>query len=1078
MDSMKKLTSTLIAMIFTLFSIFSVGFTAHAEESKKVDLTILATSDVHGHIYNYDYALGKETTNTGFAKAYSVIKEQRAKNKNVILMDNGDDIQGNMISLFNNEEVHPMIKAMNMMGYDTWELGNHEFNYDFNILERAIKNSKASVLAANVYKKDGTRFVNPYIIKEIDGVRVAIVGMTAPHVPQWEAANPAHFNEMTFKEPIDETAKVLKELDGKYDVLIGSYHYGQNGEYGSDGVTKIAEKFPQFAAIIVGHAHETFSKTLPNGVVLIEPANQGKFVSKVQLSIEKVDGKWKTSATSENIDTTKYAPDQEMLNEFKDVHDKSVQASETVIGKITKDFLEKPEQYPGIPTAQVQDTPLIDFINEVQMFYTKADVSLAALFSSSANAKAGDFKNKDVANIYPYDNTLMSVKVTGKELKAVMEAYAGKYFNTTNPGDMTISFNPNVRGYNYDMFAGVNYNIDISQPVGRRITNVTFKGQPLKDTQELTLALNNYRFGGLVSAKLVKQENKVYDSTEVYSDKGEIRNLITNYIQEEKKGVYTPSTDNNWKIVGFNSNHPLKDKVAALINSREVKIPTSEDGRTPNVKSVNIYDLLKEGKLNYKVVSIIHTNDTHGRVGSGTDTIGFDKIATLVKDIKSKNPNTLVLDAGDTLHGQVLVNLSNGKVAAQALNLVGYDAMTTGNHDYNYGQERLLDLAKNVIYFPVLAANVKDANGKNLFKPYIVKNKDGLKIGIFGLATPETYYKTSPNNIKGLKFEDPVKTATQVVKILKEKEKVDIVVSLAHLGLDESSVDTSKKLAEKVKGIDVIIDGHSHTLLTNGLTVGNTLIAQTGNYSQNVGIVDLFYNPDGTFAFKNAALFSYASASAYPSNRTIKLYIDRETKAIEPITSAVVGKSVVVLNGVRDDARTKETNLADLVTDAMLDASKADLVITNGGGLRTSIDAGDITKGEIISVLPFGNILIVKELKGSDVLKALEHGIEFYPASAGSFSQVAGVKFTFNPNKPVGQKITSVTVGGKTLDPNKIYKVATNDFMAIGGDGYTMFNGTKTVAELQTLDDIVVNYIQKVGTAKYTTPDTRIVVEK
>ncbi|KXG78640.1 5'-nucleotidase C-terminal domain-containing protein [Thermotalea metallivorans] len=1054
----RKASAWLLVLAMVLSMVIPGGMVY--ADGGQVKITILATSDIHGRIYPWDYAIDSATDNTGFAKVYSVVKEVRKENPNTILIDNGDTIQDNMASLFNGEEIHPMVQAMNMMGYDAWTLGNHEFNFGLDVLGRAIKGSKAPVLAANIYKADGTRFVKPYIIKEVQGVKIAIVGMISPHIPRWEASTPKNFEGLTFTEPAEETKKVLAELKGKADIIIGSYHIGEEGEYGSQGVGDIVKENPEFAAMIAGHAHSDIPGKDINGVLIVEPKAYGNKVSRIDFTLEQKDGKWViVDQNSQNIDTKGYPSDREMEEAFKTYHDRAREEVNTVIGKVTANFLDNVNVLPGIPTAQVQDTALIDFINEVQMHYTGADVSAAALFDAKSNVLAGDFKKKDVANIYKYENTLMAVKVTGKELKAFMEEYGGKYFNTYQPGDVTISFDPNIRGYNFDMFAGVDYEIDISKPAGQRITNLKFKGKPVTDDMELTLAVNNYRYGGLLKAGIIRGENKVYDSYEKYGDAGRIRDLIVKYVQE--KGTITPKTDHNWKIVGADLNHVLKDEVYDLVKKGHMVIPTSADGRTPNVKALNVYDLIRAGKLPYKNITILHTNDTHSRIEWGkNDGMGFDKIATMVRNMKAKNPNTLVIDAGDAFHGQTIATLGKGESVAKVMDKIGYDAMAPGNHDFNYGQERLLALDQ-MTKFPILAANIKKADGTNLLTPYVIKEMDGIKVGIFGLATPETAYKTHPNNVKGLVFEDPVKAAGEMVKEL--QSKTDVIVAVTHLGLDESSMDTSKKVAENVDGIDIIIDGHSHTVLKNGLAVGKTLIAQAGEYDKNLGIVDL-YLKDGKVVHKYATLFGKAAAEGIGADGDIKALIAAIKGENEKITSVVVGKSSVTLDGERGHVRTGETNLGNLITDAMLEVTKADVALTNGGGIRASINEGEITKGEVITVLPFGNYVVVKALKGSDLLAALEHGVSAYPNEAGHFAHVAGLTYKFNPNKPAGQRITEVMVGGEKLDINKTYKVATNDFLAAGGDKYDMFKTAPTLGEYPGLDEITIQYIAAKGT--------------
>ena len=472
-------------------------------------------------------------------------------------------------------------------------------------------------------------------------------------------------------------------------------------------------------------------------------------------------------------------------------------------------------------------------------------------------------------------------------------------------------------------------------------------------------------------------------------------------------------------------------------------------------------------------ITIIHTNDTHSRLLSSSSEIGFAKIASKVKEIRSSNENVLVLDAGDTFHGQTISSLVEGESVVEVMNIIKYDAMVPGNHDFNYGQERLLELSQ-MTNFPIVAANITKADGSAFLSPYIIKEFKGVKVGIFGLATPETTYKTNPNNVKGLTFEDPTAAAERMVQEL--EGKADIIIALAHLGLDESSEYTSKLVAEKVDGIDLIIDGHSHTVLTEGLKVGDTLIVQTGEYDKNFGIVELVCE-NGKVTTAKASLIAREAAEQLPEDAEVLQAIEGIKAEQDVITSVVIGRTEVELDGIREHVRAGETNLGNLITEAILKATGADAVITNGGGIRASIDTGDITKGEVITVLPFGNYVVVKKIKGSDIIAALEHGVSQYPAANGGFPHVAGIRFAFDPAAAAGSRITKAEIGGKALDPNAEYLLATNDFMAVGGDNYTMFAPGPVITELPGLDEIVMEYIANYGTADIKV-DGRILAEE
>ncbi len=598
---MKKKLSLMLSLLLILVAI---PFTSFADDQTVIDITILGTSDLHGRIYPYEYATDSKDTDAGLAKVSTVVKELRADNPNSILFDCGDTLQDNSAELFNDMPVHPMIDALNMIGYDAWVLGNHEFNFSMDFLNKNIAGFKGTVLASNIYNTaDDTRFVAPYKIFDIQGVRVAVVGMMPPNVPIWEASTPDHFKGLKFTDVLEETGKVLKELDGKYDVLVGAYHIGPEGEHGYDGIDLVAENYPQFDVIFGGHAHSQYTNEI-NGVKLIEPGKYGWAVGKSDISLEKVDGKWTVKTVSvENVQTADADADPEILEAFKYVHERSLEEANKEVGQITADFIPSPDYYTGsdevttLPTAQITDTPVIDLINEVQMYYSKADISSAALFNFGSNLKEGVFKKKDVAFIYKYDNTLMGVNITGENLLKYME-WSANYFNTYQDGDLTISFNPDVRGYNYDMFSGINYDIDISKPSGSRIVNATIGGKPVDLNKTYKLAVNNYRFGTLISLDLVTMDDKYYDSYSEMQDNGRVRDLIIAYTQDVKKGTLTPTVDNNWKIIGTNyANSPYLPMVKEMLKNGTLTLPASEDGRTPNVKAINVSDLMNSGLI-------------------------------------------------------------------------------------------------------------------------------------------------------------------------------------------------------------------------------------------------------------------------------------------------------------------------------------------------------------------------------------------------------------------------------------------------------------------------------------------------
>ncbi|MEG0388499.1 MAG: 5'-nucleotidase C-terminal domain-containing protein [Niameybacter sp.] len=445
-------------------------------------------------------------------------------------------------------------------------------------------------------------------------------------------------------------------------------------------------------------------------------------------------------------------------------------------------------------------------------------------------------------------------------------------------------------------------------------------------------------------------------------------------------------------------------------------------------------------------IKILHTNDVHANVkDDGKEIIGFAK-----------------LDAGDMFQGLPFANMEQGHSMVDIVNQVGYDAMTIGNHEFDFGADNLMSLITKLNY-PVISANVLKGE-EQVVKPYIVKDFEDVKVGVFGMSTPETAFKTHPDNVVGYSFEDIVKTAKATVETLKETEKVDVVVMVSHLGLDEGDY-TSDLVAKGVEGIDVIVDGHSHTTLPEGRLVEETLIVSTGTALKDIGQVEIVVE-DGKVVSKTPVLLDYAAFAEVAPKQEIVDAIAKVEEAQKPILEKVVGTTAVKLVGDREVVRTGESNLGQLATNAMLDLTGAQVAITNGGGIRASIEAGNITMNDMVTVFPFGNTIMVKEMKGSDILAALEYGVDYYPEQKGAFPHTAGITFTLNAYKEVGNRVSDVKVAGEALELDKMYTVATNDFMAAGGDGYTMFEAYPIKAEYNTLMDTLLAFVEKLGTVE------------
>lgn len=509
---------------------------------------------------------------------------------------------------------------------------------------------------------------------------------------------------------------------------------------------------------------------------------------------------------------------------------------------------------------------------------------------------------------------------------------------------------------------------------------------------------------------------------------------------------------------------PVSEAAEEVAVAEEPALPFGVEPIVKNTQGDDVFDLF-----------IVHTNDVHARVNAGEDgSVGYAKLATMIKTARSITNNVLVLDAGDVTHGTNFANLFNGETIGELLVMTGYDAVAPGNHDFNYGIENLLTLADEasaVSDIKVLSANITNEDGELLFQPYQIYDFNGFKVCVIGLTTPDTKTKSHPKNTVGVEFDNPVIYENAQAAIDLAHEIADYVVVLGHIGTvaDGDSGLTSTIICENIDGIDLFIDGHSHSVLSGDNYVNGTLVVSAGQYMNNVGVVDILVE-NGEVASENAFLIPSDAvldpansdlAKQYgitevPDDPEVAAYIESVNAAIEARFSEVVATIPEDLDGEREHVRTGKTNLSQIVCDAITAETGADFTIVNGGGIRASLSAGDVTLGEVNSVLPFTNIVTVCEITGDEVYQALEHGYSMLPETNGAFSQT-DLDVTYDAALPAGERILDVKLNGESIDRATTYTVATNDFMAAGGDGYTMFG--RITQEGRVLNEVFADYL-------------------
>ena len=560
----------------------------------QMDLQILATSDTHGRFLPWDYAANKADISGSVAQQAAAIAQRRTPS--TIVVDAGDTIQGNSAELFLQDEMHPMSAGMNAIGYDVWVTGNHEFNFGMDTLKRVIAQQKAKVLVGNVYAPDGTPLAEGYTILNKQGVKVGVIGMVTPNITRWDSKN---LEGWTVTNPVDECRKLTKQLRGQVDVLLGVMHMDPESEYGvyGSGARDLAEACPEFDVIVAAHGHRSVPGEMINGVLVVENSGNASTLSEIHLQLKrKWDGGWSIDQRTSEIVSMKDLPADAALSQQLAGYDARAKAdAETLIGELRGGNMAPENDVVNIPQPMVQDTALLDFINEVQMYYTGAKVSATALTSMTSQMKEGPIRKCDTASIYTYQNTLYKLEMNGAQLRSFMEWSAG-FFKTWVPGDLTVAFDPSTRYYLYDAFEGVNYEIDVSQEPGGRIRNLTWPdGSPVRDEEVFTVAVNNYRATTqlLIAADIFAPGEPLPKLLEidVRGDLGGIRELLGEYIRTVKGGVIQPKVNNNWKLVGTNWDEAKRAQALKLLAEGKMPLPGSSTSRTLPGAAVTEADL-------------------------------------------------------------------------------------------------------------------------------------------------------------------------------------------------------------------------------------------------------------------------------------------------------------------------------------------------------------------------------------------------------------------------------------------------------------------------------------------------------
>ena len=551
-------------LLCSLFALSAVS-TAMAQE---VNIKLLGTSDVHGRIVPWSYGADVEDKSGSYAQIATYVKDVRKNNKNVVLVEVGDAIQDNQIDVFAKDKKyykdHPIPKVLNEMNYDIFVLGNHEFNFGMKALDEILKDIKAKKLTANFYhKKNDKRYIDATTIIEKDGVKLGIIGLSTPMSAKFEE-DTGNLKDMKFTSPTEEARTQVEKLKAKgVDAIIAVTHMGIDNENNipDTGMRDVINAVDGIDVVIAGHMHKDVPSETIKNTLITEPHRYGTVVSEVDLTFDINDKKEVklVKKESKTVPVKELEADKKIAEIYKPYHEKLRELNNVVIGQTENEMVPQETKH-GVSAAFSKDTGLSSFINDVEQHYSGADVVTFSFDHQKARMDKGDIKKKDIIFNYRYAGGDVTVyELTGKQLKEYME-WSANYFDTIQPGDTEYRYNAERKKskyVTYDIFGGVNYKIDLRNPKGSKIVDLTLAdGKPVTDDMKLKVGMNSYRFAQLNGKGGIWEGQKIpvlwESKVAMGREKGTIQNMMIDYITNVKKGKIHGQSHNRWEIIGLN----------------------------------------------------------------------------------------------------------------------------------------------------------------------------------------------------------------------------------------------------------------------------------------------------------------------------------------------------------------------------------------------------------------------------------------------------------------------------------------------------------------------------------------------
>ena len=1024
------------------------------------DLVVAATTDVHGRIRGWNYETGREDTARGLARAATIVDSLRAAAPGrVVLLDAGDLLQGNSLTyvaarVSPSTAPHPVIAAMNAMHYDAAAVGNHEFNYGVPFLERTIAQASFPFLAANAYRPDGERAFPAWTLVSRGGVKVGIVGATTPGSMVWDRDNLK--DRMVIRDIVPAVRQAVAQVRGAgAEVVLVTMHSGLDGPSSYDTVStgvpsenvaaRVAREVAGVDLIVYGHSHQEVGDTLINGVLLMQPKNWATSVAVAHLNLVRTDGHWSvTGKQSRVIQSATHPEQQDVIAATAPAHAATLRWVAEPLGRTDVAW--------HADSARVVDTPLIDFVLEVERKAAGADLASTAAFSLDASLEAGPITAARMQALYPYDNTLRAVRISGTQLRQYLEQSARYYLTST---DGSVRVDPNFPGFNFDIVSGADYTLDVSRPAGARVTRLEVKGRPVAPDDSFTLALNNYRQTGGGGYAMLATAPVVYDK------QLEIRQLLIDEVR--RRGTIAPADYfvRNWRL------EPTA-AIASLYG--QLRRENREDAHAAGVPTpLSVRPARPATRLR-----IIATNDFHGALEPRPDATGKRRggaayLATAMRNARAgceaPSCEVILLDGGDEFQGTPASNLAFGRPVVAMFNEMGLAASALGNHEFDWSQDTLRARMRDA-HYGIFGANVRYADGHDV--PWIRDDtmivRGALKIGVIGLATVATPTTTRAANVADLRFLAPAPIVDSLARQLRARG-ADYVIVIGHVGAycdrdgatncNGEVVDLAKALREP---IDAIVSGHTHSLVD--ATINGIPIVQARSSGTAYDLIDL--GPHGA---------THRVSDVLPDSLAADPAVARiVTDAVAKVAS-FVDRPVATI--ATDLTRTgTQYALGNLIADAMRVVGKGDVAVINNGSIRANLRAGQATYGSLFEIQPFGNLLYRIAVTGKSLRAYLAALVTKSPNV-----HVSGVSISYDSTKTGAARFGAAYLnGGSAIRDDAPYTIILSDFLATGGDGLAVTTGALRTEILPMADlDALVAYLKSLPQPVRVPFDLRII---